>query len=998
MKTDGVGWMSIKRMLLMLFIAPFCGAGAESENLLPPLTSQTGPGDFWIQAKTAEAQAKFSTAERENTKYLKVEVKSDSGYAFWRTWKSLAPGVYTGTVACDGYSRDPRGIKFEIYSFDKNGTPSLICSRAVNSESSLAKRIGQTFTVPGNSVKVRIDAGLVGYGSAAFSRVEICKGNTRLATGEDSVPVDLPLKNWIADWLWVKGFKEAPRAIFSKKIELEDAPACALFQITADNGYSLTINGVIASSDMNWKSIKKVDATALMKKGVNSIAIDTVNFDGPGGCIMQGHIWDYSGRMQTLKTDATWTVEVPGASNSIVSDALGIPPVNPWGKIECLPLSLPAELALESISASTSIVAGDIFSIHLKYRGNMPASGINDLKIVFHDIKGNRVALSAYEPIVRCENNLKLIAIELPTSRLAPAGSYSWKLEGASVDLNKLNGDKFLEVSLSTDLVRQAAASFPKKPGNKMRTAGGWQSPFTYATVTPSIQSFVNWTRTGGHMYEIYMPAGYRLPDGTVDLSQVEKELMQILEADPNASVYVKLRIDEPGWWVQKHQEETFFSNRNRRGLQSFCSKAWREDTMEFVNKTLLELEQTPSGNAIAGVILMAFRGGEFQLWGEDIGEYDCSQAAKTAFSAWQKSNGISPEITLPHPALEWPFVSGSGYDTIRCAFFRFLAERNAENVMYFASEFKRTYGSKYSFGIYYGYAMEHCGSLKRMLYGGHLGVAKVLREAPIDVITCPASYGLRRMEQSHAYMIPVDSALMHGIMPIIENDIRNYVVPYLKDGSGPTLLTLDESIKTNRKLNMLAASHGAAVRYLALLEGFDFFASYPMIDSIASDNRLVMELTPAPLGMKGQIAMVMDPLTWTACATPGFDESKIRGIGELRDVLMRTGRSSVFITFDDWLEKSSLWETLVVPLPGLLPRDRLKCLVDEFGSLPEVKSYDNLLLLRKGSQPIITDVKSIRLELALPESAAKPGNVWYVGGNFRAIWDGASIDVQMQR
>ena len=50
-----------------------------------------------------------------------------------------------------------------------------------------------------------------------------------------------------------------------------------------------------------------------------------------------------------------------------------------------------------------------------------------------------------------------------------------------------------------------------------------------------------------------------------------------------------------------------------------------------------------------------------------------------------------------------------------RVEFFRFTAERHAENLVYMTSELRKQFGSRYTIGVYFGYGMEHSSNLRRM-------------------------------------------------------------------------------------------------------------------------------------------------------------------------------------------------------------------------------------------------------------------------------------------
>jgi hypothetical protein len=348
---------------------------------------------------------------------------------------------------------------------------------------------------------------------------------------------------------------------------------------------------------------------------------------------------------------------------------------------------------------------------------------------------------------------------------------------------------------------------------------------------------------------------------------------------------------------------------------------------------------------------------------------------------------------------LEFPFKSGTGYAEIRECFFRFTAERHARNLIEFARFFKETYGDKYSFGIYFGYAQEHGSTFKRMLFGGHLAFDKVLKEAPLDTIGCPASYGLRRSYRSHGFMNLPESASLRGILSIIENDFRTFVAPHKADSSGPTLRTMRDTYTESSRLALFAAAHGAAIRYLALSDNEDWFAPLPSIEHIRRDNLRSMNLTPAPVGSPEQIAWAIDTSSWCKAADAGFPENKWRDFCSYgRDAVMRTGRSVAFLLLDDVIANPGRWKYLAIPAPGLLPAEKLAALEAQYGKLPPLKSDTGALVIADGEITTAETIREMRDKLATQEALKAGWNVvWYIGGNFIGTWDGKKLDCRMK-
>ena len=993
------------------FITIVCGlflvfsvTGQETKNLVPPAEKQNGSGYFWKFARNAAAQAKFTTdttvVPAGIKKSLKIDLSSPQGYAEWRITPGLQPGVYTFGVWVK--HRTKGKPYFQVYSFDKDRKPKGIGGKAGKSGSNDWYLLTNNFTVPANSQNVRIGMGLSSSpGEVWFAKPVLVKGKQKLsgpgqspiATAATKYPV---IDKWVAQWIWVEDSDQVPNVIFSKTIDLPEQPVGATFQVTADNLYELSVNGKIIGDDADWKTVESFDVANMLHKGKNTISLSVMNFGGPGGGILQGQIWYKNTPPTLVKTDKSWTHTAPRSKQFPALRVLGTPPVIPWGKIPLQRLSPPLNVALPVEKYSATVKAGDVFRVVFGLTTQLPEAELKNLKLNFFK-DGKPASVSGYKTIVTKYWNKKSLAVELPVSKYAAPGTYSWSLKGITLNITPQSGPRSLTIQPAA-LPQFKAARYPNIPTNVMETPAGKQAPSVYATVTPSVESYIKWQLTNLHVYEVGVSTGYWLGTEKWDMRKLEEVFMQILEADPNASIYLRLRVDTPSWWIRQNPDECYMSQKGRSGPQSFASDVWRDTVAKATNALVSELEKRPVGQHLAGIVLMGFKGGEFQLWGEIQGEYDCSPAAKKTFANWQRQNGISPEIKLPHPALEFPFQTKPGYAAIRKNFFRFVAERHAGNLIYFADKFRERFGKKYQFGLYFGYAMEHSGNIKRMLFAGHLGVEKVLSKAKLDMISCPTSYGLRRIYQSHAYMLPVDSALLNHTMVINENDIRNYTTPYAADSSGASLPDLSTTLTSQNKLSILAAAHGTAVRFLALSEQVDWFQDLPVLVSIREMNKKIMKLKPVKIGQNGQIVLVLNYQEYCGAAEKPYSELVKDFLGQIRDTLMRTGRPVAFVTMEDWLKHRKLWKYAVFPLPGLLTATQKQAIAGEFGKLPEIAAADGALVITPGKVTRSSDLRQLRDILATPK-ALKAGydTIWYVGGNFTATFDSKNEKLEIQ-
>lgn len=989
----------MKKIIMLIGVLSFLGIPLSgAENLLPKVSTAK---QVWYEARNVECAAKFECDEKASA--LRIEVTTQTGYANYRTDLKLPPGEYTADVLINGNCSKP-AIGIEIYSFDAKGKPALLAMKHLPAGRVAGERQVTTFKVPAGSVKQRFGLCINGPGRVEFIQPAIYRGQLKA----DALPARAGVSQnkklranynqWVADWLWVKHCNAIHKATFVKKFNISKPVVAAQVQLSADNGYELKVNGQFVGADGDWYSTEKYDIAPLLKNGENIIEYTGKNYDGVGGLVLQGQIWFADGSTMDILTRPDWQLYIDGKLREDEKLVVGRYPDIIWKSLPFLHLTPPEGLSLPVHKAVNDVAAGEIFSMVFENADKIPEKEINELKFTFYDSNNRKTALSAHTvPQIRRQG--KRLYAELEISPYAMPGSYRWRLEGISCEILAGGLEQKITVRPGVLPAREKARQFPRYDNsNRMTGPGGKPMALQlYCTSTPSAQRYYNWRHTGNHMYEVSVPAGRHLPDGSFDLSEVEQNMMQILAGDPEASIYVRLRVDVPGWWNSRYPDEVFVSNRGRGALQSFCSEVWIEGTKKSMSTVMDSLAAKPVGKALAGMLIMGYRGGEFQLWGEDVGEYDCSAPVQREFAKYLKKRGINETIPLPHPALNRPYQKKPGYARIRELYFSFIAEKHAQNLVDFARYFKDTYGDKYAFGIYFGYAMEHAGSWHRMLLSGHIGLQKVLDEAPLDLISCPASYGLRRPFNSHAFMYPQSAAQLRGIRGIIENDIRNYVYPLHADGSGTTVYSMRDSLINDSRLALLAACYGSVVRYLALDSSVDFFAGLPAINQVAKDNLRNMDLEPAELGCPGQLAWAIDPASWSTAIDSGFDEKKWGEFTCLsRDTVMRSGRSVAILMVDDVINNPGKWQVVGIPAPALLSKEKIAALEKQFGKFPPLAPDTGALVINNGKITLVNTRTELWNAVATPEAkAAGINTVWYVGKNFVGTWDQKDFKVK---
>ena len=963
-----------------------CAMLFAQQNLLKPVSDQ------WEVGRNAENGSTFEVIEYEGKPAFHINLPAAEGYTMYRDFPKVAPGEYT--FLCQAFGDTKHGLYAEIYSFDKDGTPSMIMS-CHSPAGSIAEPMTMydTLTVPANSDYLRVGVGIAGQGEGTFFAPQLLAGkHPKPAAAE---PKLLPIQaGWIAKWIYLQDDPGVSRVDFTKTVTLDAAPVSAKVQLTADNGYEFLVNGKFVGSDVDWRTTELYDLKNFLHAGENTLEVHVLNYDDLGGLLFQGQVVDAAGASTEIISDESWTISLPSGDPAALK-VHGEVPCVPWGNVRFHQVIPPKALALKPLEQITQITAGEV----LKYIFPLPEqlAGKQDLKfsLRFTDENGRETPLSAFPETVRVVPERNRIYLELATSAYAMPGDYRCEIAvgGYLIPAGA--------VTIRPAEVPATAGALLPRPSlsNTFDTSNFTQSLFTFSNNSVSGEEYYrSWTGTGGHLYEAKLQASQWNDRNRFNTTGIETVLLRILENDPAASVVLKFRIDVPGWWANQHPDDLFRSSKGRAAQQSFCSQAWRRDAIDAVCDTIDELAARPVGQAISGALLMGYRGGEFQLWGEDVGEYDCSPVAQAALAQWLAERGEAP-FELPNDALAFPLKpTDEAGARIRDLYFRFVAERQAANLAFFVREFRRRFGEKYRFGMYYGYGFEYCGAHHRMLLAGHLGLEKLLADEAPDLLSCPLSYGLRPFDRSHAFMYPVDSARLHGALPIGENDVRNYLTPEIGDSSGNTILSLADSIADNRRIRLFEAAHGALVRYLALHPNVNWYYDQPIVRSIREDNKLVMKLAANPPdgGDDAAVVLVANYLEWTrGWRIP--EETFRTFAGNARDTLMRTGRPVAFVTMADYLTRVPNWKNALIPVPGLLTDTQRAALEAAYGPLPAIQLADGALLLRDGRWsvlPATATPQDLWRALATPEALdAGYDTIWYIGANFTYTWDGKRLE-----
>ena len=259
--------------------------------------------------------------------------------------------------------------------------------------------------------------------------------------------------------------------------------------------------------------------------------------------------------------------------------------------------------------------------------------------------------------------------------------------------------------------------------------------------------------------------------------------------AYPGAYFIWDLTIFPPPDWCAAHPDEMTYDD---QGLISCNEGDWMAnyslaskkaiDLIErMMEKAIRYLEQSPYADRIAGYRINSGQAAEWSGWipARRTALLDFSPAAQRGFEEFAKKH--YPEITdfsVPTPDERQALDDGDEllWDQRRharaAAYNDFYSRVVAGDAIRLCSRAKQLVGGKKLVGTYYGYVM----ALESRPWRAHYDMKGFLDAHAVDFVMCPQKYNPQRHPgQTCVDYKPFRSVAAHGIVNVIENDMRTF-------------------------------------------------------------------------------------------------------------------------------------------------------------------------------------------------------------------------------
>ena len=228
----------------------------------------------------------------------------------------------------------------------------------------------------------------------------------------------------------------------------------------------------------------------------------------------------------------------------------------------------------------------------------------------------------------------------------------------------------------------------------------------------------------------------------TIDYSVIEKSLQEVLDADPQAIVLLRIFCDSPAWWDLLHPEETDGGGKpGSQGLrQSFSSVRWRNDTAVALKNIVRFVSSSKFGGHVLGYMLTV---GDTEEAARGCDETVCAQKR---FREWlferygkdektvQRLFGKSLEaISIPSAAQRSAGDCGHFLDPQKSQlvidYRQFHSDQIVESILALCKAVKEASGGRMITGTFYGYTRLWPDT-------GHLALRRLLNSKDIDFVT----------------------------------------------------------------------------------------------------------------------------------------------------------------------------------------------------------------------------------------------------------------------
>ncbi len=363
---------------------------------------------------------------------------------------------------------------------------------------------------------------------------------------------------------------------------------------------------------------------------------------------------------------------------------------------------------------------------------------------------------------------------------------------------------------------------------------------------------------------------GWWLAPGEYDFEKVDRRIEAIIEANPNALILPRVKLNPPRWWLDAHPDEVC---RNADGdpaeQASLASELWEETYERLLRDVIRHMEGSDYAAHIMGYHPAGGRASEWYWWGKRA-QVDFSPAAIERYRKWLREqyggdvaavrrawgNPTATFAAAEPPTYEARQVTRHGLfrDPVKdrpvVDYRRFMSDMISRNIVRSCRIVKEETGGSKLAGVFYGY------SLHSITQEGFQGLAEVLASPDVDFLASPTDYSHRRGGEVGRFVSTYTASYrLHGKLYWDEVDTRTHLYPrYISYRTDD----LPETLSVLRRAVGYSLTKGTSLWWF-LLAGNCTFHQAEVMDDIASLRKVCEEALEVDRTPTSEVAIFAD-------------------------------------------------------------------------------------------------------------------------------------------
>ena len=329
----------------------------------------------------------------------------------------------------------------------------------------------------------------------------------------------------------------------------------------------------------------------------------------------------------------------------------------------------------------------------------------------------------------------------------------------------------------------------------------------------------------GIHQYFTAVPLPWNLDDG--GLKAIDNSLDLLLSTDPEARIFLYVKLDPPLSWLEANPDEAVQAEGNNQPFVCVSSEIWLDQVRSSLKMLMDHIDNSKAQDRLSGYTLSCLENGQWYR----TGSRDTSPANLKAFRQWiatqyvddaelQQSWGDAaatiatteippmPETTNTNQVFFDLLSKDDKTPSLRSQvdYLHYVSESTAMTISTLVDHIKANTQPNIQVLASYGYSLEFASNDI-----GHFALGMLL-ESNIDGFVSPISYIDRGIGGAGGFMGPVDSAIYHGKQWYLIDDTRTGIARSSANGAVIDVRQLDGVYNVQLRNFSAAATHGLAL------------------------------------------------------------------------------------------------------------------------------------------------------------------------------------------